>query len=86
MIQTVFMSLNINLPLQMFTMMNSSDDPHIVPGFKEKRHLAVYFVITFLLCTFFMTNMFIAVVIAAFNHELELKGKDFLMTDDQKQL
>jgi hypothetical protein len=33
-----------------------------------------------------MTNLFIAVVIAAFNQEYDKKGKNFLMTDEQKML
>ena len=86
MTQTLFMSLNMNLPKQMFAMMNASSDPWIVPGFKEKRYLAIYFVLSFLLLTFFMTNLFIAVVIAAFNQEYDKKGKNFLMTDEQKML
>jgi Ion transport protein len=45
----------------------------------------IYFVLAVVIGNFFLLNLFIGVIITKFNREKELAGKDFMLSDEQKQ-
>jgi hypothetical protein len=47
--------------------------------------IGFYFVIVIFICAFFIANMFIGVVISTFNKEKENLGKEYLLTNVQKE-
>lgn len=42
----------------------------------------IYFVVFIIVCNFFITNLFVGVVISTYNREKEKLGKLFLLTKD----
>jgi len=46
---------------------------------------AIFFILIVVIGNFFITNLFIGVIIAKYNREQELFGKNFMLTDDQKK-
>jgi hypothetical protein len=46
---------------------------------------AIFFVLTIIVGNFFLMNLFIGVIITKYNRQKELAGKDFMLTDEQKQ-
>ena len=53
----------------------------LVPGFKENPLQAAAFYVTFVfLVSFFIMNLFVGVIISAFNKERDKLGKNFLLT------
>lgn len=52
----------------------------MVPGFNNSPLVVIFFVLFIIFGAFFMTNLFVGVVINAFNRESDRLGKDFLLT------
>jgi hypothetical protein len=46
---------------------------------------AIFFVLTIIVGNFFLMNLFVGVIITKYNRQKELAGKDFMLTDEQKQ-
>jgi hypothetical protein len=46
---------------------------------------AFFFVLTVIVGNFFLMNLFVGVIITKYNRQKELAGKDFMLTDEQKQ-
>ncbi len=46
---------------------------------------ATFFVLAIILGNFFLMNLFVGVIITKYNRQKELAGKDFLLTEEQKQ-
>lgn len=46
---------------------------------------AIFFVLTVIVGNFFLMNLFVGVIITKYNRQKELAGKDFMLTDEQKQ-
>ena len=59
--------------------------PDYVPIRSNKPAWLIFYVIFIILGSFFITNLFIGIVISTFNREKERLGKSFLMTDKQKE-
>ena len=52
----------------------------------SNNHLAYWFFIPFIIiCSIFILNLFIGVVITSYNREKEKLGKNFLLTENQKK-
>ena len=65
----------------------NSGGPYKVPGYKEDWNqytLTPFFMCFILIAAFFIMNMFVGVIISAFNKEQDRLGKNFLLTDSQK--
>lgn len=58
-----------------------SNGPDKVPGYKEKPIYSLFFVFYIVFGAFFITNLFVGVVISSFNRESDRLGKHFLLTD-----
>ena len=74
------MSQTINWADIMYDTMNGVD-PELMPGYKVAPALGLFFMTFIMFGGFFICNLFIGVVIAAFNAEMERQGKDFLLSD-----
>jgi hypothetical protein len=59
--------------------------PELVPGYKVSPALALFFMLFIIFGGFFITNLFIGVVIASFNRECTKLGNDFMLTEKQKE-
>lgn len=46
---------------------------------------AIFYIIFILVGDFFVLNLFVGVVVSTFNREKEVLGKNFLLTNNQKQ-
>ena len=68
----------------MYSAMNSRGKD-LVPGFHENSWMSFFFTTWIIVGAFFMTNLFVGVVISAFNREQERLGKHFLLTESQKK-
>jgi voltage-dependent calcium channel T type alpha-1G len=79
----VIMSQTVNWAPMMYSIVNSGGPEH-VSGFKNTPLVAIFFIVFIIFGAFFMTNLFVGVVINAFNKESDRLGKDFLLTDKQK--
>ena len=52
----------------------------------SNKYLAFWYFIPFIIiCSIFILNLFIGVVITSYNREKEKLGKNFLLTDNQKK-
>jgi len=51
----------------------------------SRQYLSVFFIVYILVCSFFILNLFVGVVITTYNREKEKLGKNFLLTDQQKK-
>jgi len=78
------MSRTINWAQYMYRAMDSRG-PELVPGYKEQPYLSFFFLFFVIFGAFFITNLFVGVVISAYNRESERLGKNFLLTDKQKK-
>lgn len=81
MIQMVTMSQTVGWAAIMYKAMNSRG-PDLVPGFKTNSPLSLFFVAYIVMGAFFITNLFVGVVISSYNRESERLGKDFLLTKE----
>lgn len=61
-----------------------SRGPRMTVGYKHSPYTALFFVVTVMFCSFFIMNMFVGVVVSAYNRESERIGKKFLLTETQK--
>lgn len=68
----------------MYRAMNSRG-PDLVPGYKTNSYLSLFFVAYIIVGAFFITNLFVGVVISSYNRESERLGKDFLLTKEQRK-
>lgn len=48
-------------------------------------YYSIYFVVFICIGFFFITNLFVGVVVSAYNREKEKLGDDYLLTDKQKK-
>ena len=62
-----------------------SNGPNLTPGFKTKPYYSIFFVVYIIFGAFFITNLFVGVVISTFNRESDRLGKHFLLTEQQKK-
>ena len=83
-VQMVVMSQTVNWPIIHSKFINSRG-PDLVPGYKESRNLSFFFVGVIIFCALFIMNLFVGVIINAFNNEKERLGKNFLLTEDQRK-
>jgi hypothetical protein len=49
----------------------NSKGPMLVPGFKESPFISLFFVVFIIFGAFFITNLFVGVIISAYNREME---------------
>jgi len=61
-----------------------SKGPDLVPGYWENPYLSLVFIFFMIIGVFFINNLFVGVVISAYNKEIERQGKIFLLTSSQK--
>ena len=47
--------------------------------------VALFFIAYIVICSFFILNLFVGVVITTYNREKEKLGKNFLLTESQKK-
>jgi hypothetical protein len=61
----------------------NSNGPDLVPGFKTDWYKlnSIVFVFITLFGGFFIMNLFVGVVISAFNRESDNLGRDFILSD-----
>jgi hypothetical protein len=59
----------------------NSNGPDKVAGYKVSPELSSFFLVFVIFGAFFITNLFVGVVISAYNRESQRLGKDFLLTD-----
>ena len=52
---------------------------------KANSSMAFLFIIIIIVCSFFVLNLFVGIVINAFNREKERLGRSFLLTREQKE-
>jgi hypothetical protein len=85
--QFTIMSQLVYWPNIMYQMVNSRG-PDMVPGYKEgwnNQLLCPLFILFVMIGGFFVMNLFVLVVISAFNKETTRLGWDFLLTQKQKK-
>ena len=75
------MAQTIDWPVMTYSAMNSRG-PHETPGYKEQPWLALFFIIFIIFGSFFMMNLFVGVVLSAYNKEMERIGSNFLLTSE----
>ena len=57
-----------------------------MPGYKENTVQSAVFYVSFnFLVAFFIMNLFVGVIISAFNKERDRLGKNFLLTESQRK-
>ena len=64
----------------MYSIVNSGG-PDAVPIFNNSPMVRIFFILFIIFGAFFMTNLFVGVVINAFNRESDRLGRDFLLTE-----
>ena len=77
------MSFSVNWADIMYSMMNSGG-PDNQPEQNNSPEVCLFFLCFIIFGAFFMTNLFIGVIIQSYNKEKDLLGKNFLLTDAQK--
>jgi hypothetical protein len=65
-------------------LVQDSRGPGFTPRTKNDPTAAVFYVAAVFFCSFFVFNMFVGVVVAAYNRESERLGRKFLLTEQQK--
>jgi hypothetical protein len=75
----IIMSQTVNWAPMMYSIVNSGG-PDQVPVFNNSPYSRIFFILFVIFGAFFMTNLFVGVVINAFNRASEKLGKDFLLT------
>jgi len=78
-VQMLVMAQTANWPIIMYSTMNSRG-PLQVPGYYESPVLSIFFLVFIILGSFFITNLFVGVVISSFNDESDRLGKNFLLS------
>ena len=73
------MSQLVSWPVTMYQVVNSRG-PDMVPGYRETQLLCPLFMLFVMIGGFFLMNLFVLVVISAFNKETMRLGSDFLLT------
>ena len=68
----------------MYRAMNSNG-PNVQPGSKVSYSTSLFFCVYIIFGAYFMSNLFVGVVISTFNREFERGGKHFLLTEEQKK-
>lgn len=53
----------------------------MTPRTKSNPATALFFIFSVMICSFFIFNMFVGVVVSSYNRETERIGKKFLLTD-----
>jgi len=77
----------VNWAALMYSTVNSKG-PDLLPGYKEGSNpyiLCSFFMFFIMFGAFFVMNLFVGVIISAFNRETERLGKNFLLTSQQKK-
>jgi len=70
----------------MYFAANSRGSYDLVPRYKDSIYsTAPFFVVFIMIGSFFIMNLFVGVIISAFNRESERLGKNFLLTEKQKK-
>lgn len=54
----------------------------MIPQYNAAPAYAVFFIIFMVFCFFFITNIFVGVLVSAFNREKERLGQKYLLTED----
>ena len=67
-IQMVVMSQTVNWPVTHSRLINSRG-PDLVPGYKEDKRLSLFFLAVIIFCALFIMNLFVGVIINAFNNQ-----------------
>jgi hypothetical protein len=57
----------------------------MIPKYKGNIYYSLFFVFFVIIGNFFITNLFVGVVVSTYNREKEKLGKYFLLTEDQKK-
>lgn len=70
---------------ELMYMVVNSNGPNKVPGYKVNIAYSWFFIVFIVFGAFFMTNLFVGVIISAFNSESQRLGKHFLLTEKQKK-
>jgi hypothetical protein len=65
----------------MYSAVNSRG-PLLVPGYKVSSPLALFFTVFIIIGAFFINNLFVGVVINAFQDEIDHMGKDFMLSNE----
>ena len=66
----------------MYHMMNSHDaESQQVPTFHNQPLFSLFFMMYIIVGAFFTTNLFVGVVISAYNREVTRLGKNFMLTE-----
>jgi hypothetical protein len=63
----------------MYQIINSKGG-NLVPGYNVTPIYASFFVLFIIIGSFFIINLFVGVIISAYNREIEKHGKNFLLT------
>lgn len=63
----------------MYKVMNSGG-PETAPGYKTSPYLSLFFILFIIFGAFFIINLFVGVIISAYNREIERSGNNFLLT------
>ena len=69
----------------MYTIMNSNG-PDLVPGYKVTPYVSLFFCMFMIFGAFFIINLFVGVIITAYNREMERVGNSFILTEEQQEL
>ena len=70
----------------MYTMMNSHEAAEeLVPSFHNQPFFSLFFILYIIVGAFFTTNLFVGVVISAYNREVQRLGKNFMLTEKQRR-
>jgi len=82
--QMYIMSQTVNWAIMMFRTMDSRG-PELVPGYKESPITSGIFYVSFIFfVSLFIMNLFVGVIISAFNKERDKLGRNFLLTSSQR--
>lgn len=57
----------------------------LVPKYYASKLYSLFFIIFVIIGNFFITNLFVGVLVSTYNREKEILGKNFLLTTDQKK-
>ena len=68
----------------MYTGMSVKDVDEAIE-WKSSPERSIFFIFFVIFGSFFILNLFVGIVISTFNREKEKLGKDFLLTEKQKQ-
>jgi len=80
----VVMSQTVNWAPIMYKVMNSGGIDN-VPGYKTQPFISIFFILFIIFGAFFIINLFVGVIISAYNREIERSGNNFLLTSEQKK-